>query len=192
MIRRGLTIFLALLALPLVDSSSQGRAVPNRPANSSLELQISGPRLIRRGDHLRFKGKIANHSANPVAFALRQGDWDCDGVYRWKITDVGERELPPMPVDPVPGMLCCLTSPVSEDELIVLQPGQEYTLPELADPSDSFVFPRSGFYRVSVRFIFNPRTTGIEQANRGAKWELVKKTGRVDVSSNEWQMYLSD
>ena len=185
------TMFVAA-AMLLLGGASQAQVPANRPTPAGLELQISGPRLIRRGDALRFKGKIVNHSANAVAFALRQGNWDCDGVFRWKITDASKRQLPSFETAPVRGMVCCMTSPVAEDELIVLRPGEEYALSELSDPSDFFPFPGKGFYRVSLRLIFEPEVVDARQVKPGSRWELAVKTGRVDVWSNEWQMYLTD
>lgn len=191
MLRRCSTMF-AVVLVAMLGSASNAQIATDHTLPPGLELQISGPRLIRRGEKLRFTGKILNHSANPVAFALRQGGWDCDGAFRWKITDTREQQLPPLRHDAVPGMVCCLTSHVSEDELIVLNPGEELALSGLSDPSDFFTFPRNGFYRVSLRFIFDPYITDVRQVKAGSRWEEAVKTGRVDVWSNEWHMYLTD
>jgi hypothetical protein len=185
-----LAIALAAALLPSVGVT-EAQMPANRATAAGLELQISGPRAIRRGEQLKFKGKIVNHSANPVAFALRQGGWDCDGVFRWKVTDTGEHQLPPLQRERLWGV-CCLTSSVSEDELIVLQPGEEYLIPDLSDPSDFFAFPGNGFYRVSLRLIFDPSVRDAGQVKPGSKWALAVKTSRVDVWSNQWQMYLTD
>jgi hypothetical protein len=184
-------------------SNSQSHAQSAAPALSPLELRISGPRLIRRGETLKFKAVIVNRSPQPVAFAFRQGGWDCDGVFRWKITDTGDHLLPPVPREPIRG-ICCLTNGVSEDEIIVLQPGEKREATELGDPSDLYGFPRNGFYRVTLRLMFTPELVVYEangqfhQMRREevvepkSKLELAVKTGPVDVTSNAWSLYLAD
>jgi hypothetical protein len=183
----------------LGSGTTHSHAQQGPQSNSRLDLRISGPHLVRRGDKLKFKAAIINRSPQPVAFALRQGGWDCDGVFSWKITDTGDNLLPPVPREPIRGMVCCLTSGVSEDELIVLQPGEKFAVPEIiGDPSDEFAFPRNGFYRVSLNLLYRPGI--IEDNGRkikdivkpGSKWELALKTGAIGAVSNTWNVYLTD
>jgi hypothetical protein len=195
--RRVTSIAVALLFTMGLPAYAPSQPQTRTPDTSLIELRITGPRLIRVGEKLSFKGVIANNSTQPIAFALRQGGWDCDGVFSWKITDAADRQLPPMERPPVTGMICCLTSGVSEDELIVLQPGQKYELPELSDPSDDFTFPGKGFYRVSLRFFYRPAMIDDgrkpeEIAKPGSKWELALRTGVLDLTSNAWNVYLTD
>jgi hypothetical protein len=182
--------------------TSQGRTTP--ASDSPLELRISGPRLIHRADKLKFKAVVISHSRVPMAFAYRQGGWDCDGAFRWTITDMGNHLLPPPPREPVYGMICCLTSSVGENEIVVLQPAEKRETPELSDPSDFYAFPRNGFYRVTLRLLFAPEVvvsdghgrlhelTREEISEPESKSELAAKTGSIDVTSNAWNVYLGD
>lgn len=188
-----LSLLAALATVPIPLSYAQGESP------TSVELRLSGPRLVRRGDALHFKAVLVNRSTKPVAFALRQGGWDCDGVFSWTVTDTGDHLLPPVPREPVRGMICCLTSGISEEEVIVLQPGEKHEVAELSDPSDSFAFHGKGFYRVTLQFLFRPGL--VDQGNgrsfeevvkSGSKLELAFKTGTVGATSNVWNVYLTD
>ena len=187
--------------------SASGEAKHGRSAaaaESPLELQISGPRLIQRGQKLKFKGVVINRSHVPVAFAFRQGGWDCDGAFRWMIVDLSDHLLPPPPREPVQGMICCLTDSVGENEIVVLQPGEKRETPELGDPSNLYAFPRNGFYRVSLRLMYSPAFVVDDEHGRPrqlkreeviepkSKLELAVKTGPIDVTSNAWNVYLAD
>lgn len=185
---------LAALGTLAVPPSKAQRDVP-----TLVELQLSGPRLIRRGDTLHFKAVLVNRSTKPVAFALRQGGWDCDGVFSWAITDAGGHLLPPVPRDPIQGMICCLTSGISEEEVIVLQPGEKHEVPALSDPSDVFAFHGKGFYKVTLQFLFRPGIVNQEDGRSfeevvksGSKLDLAFRTGAVGAVSNIWNVYLAD
>lgn len=197
--RRSIALLFSLLAtlgtLAVPPSKAQ-RDVP-----TVVELQLSGPRLIRRGDRLQFKAVLVNLSAKPVAFALRQGGWDCDGVFTWTITDTGDHLLPPVPREPVRGMICCLTSGISEEEMIVLRPGEKLEVRDLqlGDPSNLFAFPGKGFYKVTLQFLFRPGIVNQEDGRSleevlksGSKLDLAFKTGAVGATSNVWNVYLAD
>jgi len=191
----------AALCLVLVSAGEASRSQTLARASSPLELQISGPRLIHRGEKLQFKAVVVNRSQRPVAFAFRQGGWDCDGVFRWTITDTADRLLPTP--EPVRG-ICCLTSAVREDEIVVLQPGEKRETPELSDPSDFYRFPGNGFYRVRLRLVFLAEVlmndgrghyhylAPEEVSEPKSNLELAVKSGRIDVTSNTWNVYLAD
>jgi hypothetical protein len=201
---RGFTWPIAALCLLFGSAGEATNGQTAAPARSPLELRISGPHLIHRGDKLKFEAVVVNHSQHPVAFAFRQGGWDCDGVFRWTITDAADRLLPTPPPEPVRGMMCCLTSTIREDEIVVLQPGEKREAPELSDPSDFYWFPGDGFYRVRLRLVFFADVlvndghghyhylTPDEVSEPKSNLELAVKGGRIDVTSNAWNVYLTD
>jgi len=189
--RPALLAVYGLLALAIA-SHALGQTTSN---TSSLELRISGPRLIRRGDKLTFRAVIINHSSKPVAFAFRRGGWDCDGVFRWTITDAGDRELPLIPHETDRhSMICCLTSGLSERDIVVLQPGESRDTPILTDPSDIYAFPRNGFYKVTLRFGFDPsgQADSLRPPGPTPHMELARQTGALGLTSNVWNLYLAD
>ena len=197
--RRPAALVLSLLST--LGTLAVPPSLAQRDVPTVVELQLSGPRLIRRGDKLHFKATLVNHSAKPVAFALRQGGWDCDGVFSWTITDTGDHLLPPVPREPVRGMICCLTSGISEDEIIVLGPGEKLEVSDLrlGDPSNLFAFPGKGFYKVTLQFFFRPGIVNQEYGRSfeevvksGSKLDLAFKTGAVGATSNVWNVYLTD
>lgn len=171
------------------------------PAPSPIELRIAGPRLIHRGDELKFTATLTNTSNFPVALIFYQ-EGEYISSFHWKITDSGDRVLPP-PQRTLEGV-CLVSGANSEDGIKVLQPGERlvYTIPE--DPSDEFVFHGKGYYKATVTYAFDPLSVvSVKDAQREfigtpyavgpyPKRELLLKTPRITVASNVWQMYLAE
>lgn len=193
--------YAAAAAALLFPLASGGHAQTTAPAPSPIELRISGPRLIRRGDRLKFTATLINRSSTPVALIFYQ-EGQYISTFHWKITDSVDRVLPP-PERTLQGV-CLVSGANSEDGIKVLQPGQQfvYAIPE--DPSDEFVFRGKGFYKAVLTYVFDPSSVySVKDAERDfrgtpyaagpyPKRELLLKTPRTTVTSNVWQMYLTD
>ncbi len=195
------TALLIALSMPAYSPGQVQAPAATAPAVSPIELTISGPRYIRRGDDLKFKVTLTNRSDKPVAFRppFLYGD---ETRFVWRITDHGGRLLPPHIYDEVRG-ICPVTGPVMDFMITVLQPGESMDYPFTGDPSDSFVFPGKGFYRVTLSYIlapvqyvavapFRPPDEKPQAYTPQQKIEMIKNQPRFETKSNVWQMYLGD
>jgi hypothetical protein len=201
---RFLSSTMALLIALHMPAYSLGQAqtsAQSAPTVSPIELTISGPRYIRLGDDLKFKLTLTNRSEKPVAVRLPVLFGD-ETRFVWRITDHGGRLLPPRTYDQVRGV-CPMTGPVMDFMIAVLQPGETMDFPFAGDPSDSFVFPGKGFYRVTVSYVFAPTQYVAVSSMRPPdekpeaytpqqKVEMIKTQPRFETISNVWQMYLGD
>lgn len=202
--RRLISSAIALLIAFSVPSYSSGQtqaSVTPAPVVSPIELTISGPRYIRRGDDLKFKVTLTNRSDKPVAVRSHLLFGEETG-FTWRITDFGGRVLPPH-VYNERLFVCPVTGPVLDYMVTVLQPGGKMDYPFAGDPSDSFVFPGKGFYRVTLRYTLAPvqyvavAPFGSPNEKPGVYTpqqivEMVKTQPRFETASNVWQMYLGD
>jgi hypothetical protein len=193
---------LALLAVALVFPVS-ARTEAHPASTSPIEVRISGPRLIRRGDALKFLVTFTNRTDKPIALRLPRL-WDDPTKLTWRVTDTSGHLLPPhVYTDPALGF-CPVTSPLSDLDIEVLAPHEtrDYSY-RAGDPSDEFSFPGKGFYRVSLTYILDP-STPIAKApyevpsnepdpyTPDEKLALFKQTPRIETTSIEWQLYLID
>jgi len=195
-----LCAFVLLVALS-IPAYSPGQSQTAAPAVSPLELTISGPRYIRRGDDLKFIVTLTNRSDTPVAVRSHLLFGEETG-FAWRITDAGGRLLPPHIYDQKL-FVCPVTGPVMDFMVTVLQPGEKMDYPFAGDPSDSFVFPGKGFYKVTLSYVLAPTQYVAVSPFRPAdekpgaytpqqKVEMIKTQPRFETTSNVWQMYLGD
>jgi hypothetical protein len=201
--RRLISFAMALLIALSVPSYSSGQtqtSAPSAPAVSPIELTISGPRHIRLGDDLNFKVTLTNRSDKPVAVRSHLLFGEETG-FTWRVTDFGGRVLPPRIYEKQ--YFCPVTGPVMDYMVTVLQPGEKMDYPFAGDPSNSFVFPGKGFYRVTLSYVLAPvqyvavgpfrppdEKPGLYSPQQ--KVEMVKTQPRFQTVSNVWQMYLGD
>ena len=202
---RLMSIATALLLALGLPGDSHGQTPSSAPAvESPIEIQISGPKLIRVGQDLHFKVTLINHSAEPIALTDVLDGW-ADSNYQWSITDTADRMLPPPTPTGSQGMICLLNGPVPEASIQVIEPGEKFLYTTKADPSRDFAFPGKGFYKVKLRFVFDPaRLAPLDALERdhnrlpdyapkpGPKRVLLYKTPKIDISSNVWTMYLTN
>jgi hypothetical protein len=121
---------------------------------SRLEIQISGPRLIRRDFPIKMMVTFTNQSEMPLA--LRFPFFFIDSTrLDWVVTDGAGHQLPPPPPIPIEGV-CPVTGPVVDWSITVLDPGETMDYEFAGDPSDSVVFKGKGFYRVSLHYVLTP------------------------------------
>jgi hypothetical protein len=193
-----LALFAIAFALPL-SARAQARPVSVSP----IEVRISGPRLIRRGDALKFLVTFNNRTDKPIALRLPRLLEDTTKL-NWRVTDTSGRLLPPHIYTGPALPFCPITSPLSDWDIEVLGPHEtrDYSY-RAGDPSDDFSFPGKGFYRVSLTYILDP-STPITKApyevpsnepdpyTPDEKLTMFKQTPRIETISNEWQLYLID
>jgi hypothetical protein len=203
--RRLVSSAIALLIALSFPAYSPGQVQPTATAAatpSPIELTISGPRLIQRGDTLKFKVTLRNRSDKPVAVRppVLYGE---ETRFVWRITDTDGRLLPPHVYDGPRQFICPVTGPVMDFMITVLQPGEKMDYPFAGDPSDSYLFPRNGFYRVTLSYILAPtQYVAVSPFRRPdekpdgytpqQRVELLKNQPRFETTSNVWQMYLGD
>jgi hypothetical protein len=195
------TALLIALSVPAYSSGQTQTSAPSGPAISPIELTISGPRYIRRGDDLKFKVTLTNRSDKPVAVRSHLLFGEETG-FSWRITDYAGRPLPPHIYDEKL-FVCPVTGPVMDFMITVLQPGEKMDYPFAGDPSDSFMFPGKGFYRVTLSYVlapvqyvavgpFRPPDEKPGAYTPQQKVEMIKNQPRFETTSNVWQMYLGD
>ena len=200
--RRLLSSAMALLVALSVPAYSPGRPQDASTAAPSIELTISGPRLIHGGQTLKFNVTLTNRSGKPLAFRPPFGYYDTT-QFSWRITDTGGRLLPPHVYDGPPVFICPLTGPVTDRLITILQPGEKMEFPYAGDPSDDYVFHGKGFYRVTLTYVqgpnqfvelaqFRPPNEKPEAYTPEQKIEMLKNQGSFEVISNVWTMYLTD
>jgi hypothetical protein len=195
------TALLIALSVPAYSSGQTQSSAPSAPAVSPIEVTISGPRYIRLGGDLKFKVTLTNRSDKPVAVRSHLLFGEETG-FIWRITDHGGRLLPPHIYDEKL-LVCPVTGPVMDFMITVLQPGEKMDYPFAGDPSDSFVFPGKGFYRVTLSYVlapvqyvavapFRPPDEKPGAYTPQQKVEMIKNQPRFETTSNVWQMYLGD
>src|ERR1700730_18368099 len=78
-----------------------------------VEIIISGPHLIRRGEILKFKVTVTNRSDKPIALRF-PFLYDDETRLVWNITNTSGRLLPPYSYDGPPIFVCPVTGPVND------------------------------------------------------------------------------
>ena len=186
------------LPLPAIPASQAVDSAPKPP----VEMRISGPRLIRRGDKLNFHVEMINRSDKPIAVRPQFGYYDATG-FEWRITDAGGRVLPAPVYDGPPIFICPVTGPVPDKMITILKPGEKADYSEyVSDPSNSFVFKGKGFYRATLSYRLQ-QTNNVavcdlcgqgepEEYTPQQKVDMLKSMGTFEATSNEWQMYLTE
>jgi hypothetical protein len=201
-----IVLFSALLvaASPAPAQQPTAQAAASSPANAAAELEISGPRLIRFGDNLKFHVFLVNRSPSTILFPSPAGHYR-PGL-EWTITDTSGTVLPPPNWYRSLGFFCPVVGrpPVGDDDFVFLKPGERIEITNPGDPSDFFSFPREGFYRVTLHLGFQPPRiwhsadgsltsyVGISGSTMSPGiQEKLLNSPPVEVTSNIWTVYLS-
>lgn len=195
---------IAVLFAVACSAYAQGQSPTTAPAPSTIApigLRITGPRLMRRGDSLKFYVEMINRSGKPIAVRGGFGYYDATG-FDWKITDTGGRVLPAPIYDGPPILICPVTGPVPDKVITILKPGEKADYSGyVGDPSNSFVFPGKGFYRVTLHYTLDQTKevavcqfcgTSQEEYTPQQKVDILKSMGNFEATSNVWQMYLTE
>jgi len=192
-----------LLALASICSASPGQTGQSaKPA--PVELAISGPSVIHRGDKLWFTATLTNRSdatiAVPSATSSIAWWYMIDGG--WSITDKKGKELASKPTGAFDNVNSMPT--FKDSDFVLLKPGEqiEYDHEILGDPSDRFLFPGNGIFDVSLRWHFCTPTVkdvpngavaytcGVTRSLSQPLKEILLATPSVDVNSNVWHLRL--
>jgi hypothetical protein len=166
---------------------------------AAVQLEITGPRLIHRGDEVHFRVFLTNRSPETIIIPSPTGA--CEPGLVWLITDSAGKPLPP---PPAVGFFCPVTGrpAVGDSDFVLLNRGERIEIPVDGDPTDSVMFRGEGFYRVSVTYHFYPPKiwrsadgkttymTGISNSRMTPAWlERVMKTPPIHATST-LSMYL--
>jgi hypothetical protein len=186
---------LGLATTPVLPAGSEGAT-----ASALVELEITGPRLIHRGDALHYRAFLTNHSPETIIIPAPNGMLRAST--NWTTTDTAGKELPTPRWE---GGYCPVTGlpSVNDSDFVSLKSGERIEIPVPGDPSDLVVFPGKGFYLVTLNYQFYPpqiwhnadgsisRFTGISGSTMSAGWQKrVLKTPPVRATSKAWSMYL--
>lgn len=198
--RRALAVALFACFLTAGPAHSLDQAAPI--AVAPVQISISGPHLIRRGETLKFNVTLTNRSDKPVALRF-PFLFDDETRFLWNITNASGRTLPPQVYDGPPVYYCPVTGAVNDMMISVLQPGEKMDYQFAGDPSDDFVFTGKGYYHVSLKYVLAP-TRNIEEARYRPpdekvelytprqKIEMLQNMPRIEATSNVWTMYLTE
>ena len=200
--RRLIPTLIAVLSIFVVPVGSSGQSQIRQSAESPIALEISGPRLISPSQDPKFTVTFINRSDVPVALTFVHDGWALSNL-EWAVTDRFGRVLPPRTAGSVRG-LCLLVGPVPENGITVIQPKENYVYATEEDPTYDFAFPGKGFYKVTLRFRFDPANlasasevdrvfkSAPQRMKPGPNRTLLYKTPPIDVTSNVWDIYLAD
>jgi hypothetical protein len=192
----------AILACLVVPSQTDVRDAP-----VEVQLIISGPRLIRADQDLKFRAFLVNRSTEPIVVPSPTGWYQA--VLTWKITDTAGRLLRPNKAGMVFGdNVGAGQGPAFKAaDFVLLKPGEKTEIMNLGDPADRFVFQGKGFYEVTLQYSFSPpldtphivagQGPNAEHSQFGLyhstlspelKSRLLKNP--IETTSNIWKMYL--
>jgi len=192
-----------LLALALMSPASQGQIA--EPAKPAVELAISGPQVVHRGDNLWFTATLTNRSGEVLAVPSPKGGngWWYMGGPGWKIVDKSGKQLKFKP-----GTACLCDNPggasFRDGDFVLLEPGAkiEYQHEAIGDPSDKFIFPRGGTFFASLSWSFcAPRvktmdngslayTCGVTRSLSQPLKDVLERSPSFEVQSNVWKISL--
>jgi hypothetical protein len=208
LMRRLLSSAIALLVVLSVPGYSPGQSPASAvtPAAPPIELRISGPRLIRRGQTLNFKVTLTNRSDKAIAVHRPFGMFDQTKL-DWLITDTAGRPLAPRVYEfPKNVFVCPVIGPFPDRVIEVIQPGETIDFSYAGDPSDDFLFRGKGFYRVSLTYVLRQHPDVVESYHYPNEkpeaytphqkvemfHEMFSATQSINATSNVWQLYLAD
>ena len=200
------TVPLVFLALASASSIARGQTGGSPAAPAPVELVISGPHVVHRGDNLWFTATLTNRSGQVLAVPSTNGGkaWTYMAGPWWKIVDRSGKQLKFKP-----GTECFCDHNIGavnfqDSDFVLLKPGEtiEYKHESLRDPSDKFIFPGEGTFFVTLSWSFcAPRakpgdngsvgyTCGVTGALSPSIREAVLATPSFDVQSNVWKLSL--
>jgi len=194
---------LAYAILACLPAASQTEV---RSAPVDVQLIISGPRLIRANQDLKFRAFLVNRSTEPIVVPSPIGWYQA--FLTWKIMDAAGKILPPnehwtVLIDHVGAG----NGPAFKDaDFVLLKPGERTEIMNLGDPADQFLFGGKGFYEVTLQYSFSPplNTNQIlvqgpnpEHSQAGLYHSTLNSELRsrllknpIETTSNTWKMYL--
>ena len=161
-------LLLTWMATSAAQVSARGTAeqVPVPPGiaiqvagQPNLELRISGPKIIHRGDRVEFKAMLINHSSAAVLIGPPERSRQLAFSSWWDADDASGA-----PVDhetigycPVNGADYSHKWRLTDSLIRLLQPGESAEVPlTFPDPRDPLKFRKKGTYQLTLHYFFNP------------------------------------
>jgi hypothetical protein len=151
--------FAAAYALPApaqVPVPSQvAKQVAGQP---NLELRLSGPTIIHRGDRVEFKAMLINRSSAPVLIRPSERSHALVFATWWDATDasgvpLGHESIGYCPVD---GLDYSHKWRLTDSSIHVLKPGESAEVPLMfPDPRDPLKFRKKGTYQITLHYFFS-------------------------------------
>lgn len=194
-----LAVFTALLSIVQAQTRADSSSSP-------VELSITGPMIVHKGDHLWFAAVLKNQSTATIAVPSHRSEifWWYTLEGGWTITDGKGRALKSTQADVVRFDNMRHMPTFKDSDFVLLEPGEtiEYGHENVGDPSDLFVFPGSGSYKVRLAWHFcTPTekklatdsiayTCGITSGLSQALKDKLLSTPSFDVRSNVWNITL--
>jgi hypothetical protein len=153
--------------------------------------------LFRKGHGVTFRAMLINRSNSPLVFVPPRRDWSRERQIEWEAVDAKGRWIDRLPnwfiwCD-VHGVMRAerrdfvqvLGGPpkqVQDSDVVILQPGEQYEIAGLADPSFALNFLKRGVYQVSLAYTFDPSRYQLPKASKNAA--ALKSAGFLSLTSN--------
>jgi hypothetical protein len=151
------------------------------PSSASLSLKLSGPNLVQNGEPIYFRAFLINESNQnievPTPESLR-------GVIylEWRVVDLSNNALRTRWA----GFTLCSGKGFSEQDFLILKPGQRLELPDIYIPDLLVIAGGTGSYRISLRYAFpNPKAVLLPD-------DILQKKQHFDITSNELTVLLAE
>jgi hypothetical protein len=200
-------VFLWLVPLALaVVAISQGQTLKLAASPDPVELVISGPHVVHRGENLWFAAALTNRSAAMIAVPSPTSNisWWYMIEGGWSIADDKGRELKSKQAGEIRFDNMVSMPTFRDSDFVLLKPGEkiEYSHESLGDPSDRFFFPGDGSFDISLKWHFcSPTvknmpngavayTCGVTRLLSQPFREALLATPSFDVCSNVWRIHL--
>jgi hypothetical protein len=191
-------LILAVFLVPIISYGAPDEAT----GAVSVELALSGPTampLFRKGHGVTFHAVLINRSKSPIVFVPPHKDWSDDQQLEWQAVDAKGHVVYRLPeyglwcdvhgvmhMGPVSEVLPTASAAaprtIKDGDVVVLQPGEQYEIAGLADPSFALRFPRRGVYQISLAYTFDPSRYKLPRTSKNAA--SLKTTGYLSLTSN--------
>lgn len=191
----------SILACLVAASQTEVQSAP-----VAVQLIISGPRLIRANQDLKFRAFLVNRSAEPIVVPSPTAWYQA--FLTWKITDASGKILPPNQHGRVfTDNVGAGEGPAFKDaDFVLLKPGERTEITNLGDPADQFLFGGKGFYEVTLQYSFSPplntkqivvqgpnpehSQVGLYHSTLSSELRSRLLKNPIETTSNTWKMYL--
>ena len=197
---------LALILSAAVANESQD-ASPQSSESASVrgisaataELVLSGPAempLFRKGHGVTFHAVLINRSNSPLVFVPPHPDWPQERQLQWGAVDIKGRSVDQLATYytwcDVHGVMRTERrdffqviggppKPIQDSDVVVLQPGAQYEIAGLADPSFWLHFLHRGTYQILLSYTLDSSRYELPKASRYAT--ALKSTGIIGITS---------
>ncbi|MGA8410088.1 MAG: hypothetical protein WB680_23145 [Candidatus Acidiferrales bacterium] len=141
----------------------------------SPSLQLYGPNLVQTADEMQFRAFLINDSKQSVEVPSPQS---MRGIIylEWRVVDVSTNAVKTRWAG---FTLCTSGKKFTQQDFLVLKPGQRVELPDIQIPDGLVGSERRGSYRISIRYAFPvPNTVLLPD-------DILRSNRHFDINSNE-------